>query len=165
MSLLFFGKLLVAIGICFQAYTLFESKSAATTFDNRLNTVLAACNCIPADIQQHIKAHLRLVVVGLLAFSGLMVFVRSCFVKVPVLLGLLIVFLVRYYPLAVPNFTTFKDRPYWELVAIIGGVIYLMGADSACCSGHKKQPAPEAPAAEKKPEPEKNAGKGKNKKQ
>ena len=138
MALLFLGKLLVALGICFQAYTLFESKSAATSFDNRLNTVLTACNCIPADIQAHIKAHLRLVVVGLLGFSALMVLVRSCFVKIPVLLGLVIVFLVRYYPLtAVPSF---KERALWELVATIGGIIYLMGADSsACCShSHKK---------------------------
>lgn len=159
MALLFVGKLLVALGICFQAYTLFESKSAATVFDNRVNTLLHSCHCIPAEIQGHIKAHLRLVVVGLLGFSALMVLIRSCFVKVPVLLGLLIVFLVRHYPLtAVPSY---KDHAFWELVATIGGIIYLMGADSSKCCSHPKQPAA-APVPEKKTEPEKNP-KGKKK--
>lgn len=48
MALLFLGKLLIAVGICFQAYTLYEDKASATAFDTRLATVLKSCNCIPA---------------------------------------------------------------------------------------------------------------------
>jgi hypothetical protein len=55
MALLFLGKLLIAVGICFQAYTLYEDKTTALAFDTRLSTVLKSCDCIPADIQAHIK--------------------------------------------------------------------------------------------------------------
>ena len=135
MALVLVGKLLIALGICFQAYTLFENKTTAASFDTRVSTLLATCNCIPAEIQEHIKAHLRLVVVAFLGFSGLMVLFKSSLLKVPVLLGLLILFLVRHYPLtAVPSF---KDHSFWELVATIGGIIYLMGAEGGCCA-HKK---------------------------
>lgn len=55
MALLFVGKLLIAVGLCFQAYTLYEDKASATAFDSRLATVLKDCDCIPADIQAHLK--------------------------------------------------------------------------------------------------------------
>ncbi len=138
MAALFLGKLLVAIGICFQAYLLFEDKTTATSFNSRLSTVLSSCDCIPAEIKVHLKEHLRLVVVALLGFSALMIFIRSCLVKIPVLLGLVTLFIVKYYPItAVPSF---KDHAFWQLVATIGGIIYLMGADT--CS-------PKSPAASK----------------
>lgn len=132
MALLFLGKLLIAVGICFQAYTLYEDKPTALAFNTRLDTVLKSCDCISAEIQAHIKQHLRLVVVGLLACSGLMVLFRSCLLKFAVLLGLSAVFIVKYWPItAVPSF---KDHAFWESLAIIGGIIYLMGAESACCT-------------------------------
>lgn len=126
MALLFLGKLLIAVGLCFQAYTLYEDKASATAFDSRLATVLKSCDCIPADIQAHLKEYLRLVVVGLLGFSSLMVLFKSALLKLPVLLGLVTLFVVRNYP-----FTTvpgFKDHAFWESLSVIGGIIYLMGA-------------------------------------
>lgn len=132
MALLFVGKLLIALGLCFQAYTLFQNKATATQFDTRLATVLTSCDCIPAEIQTHLRQHLRLVVVAFLGFSGLMVLVRSCLVKIPVLLGLVTLLLVKYWPItAVPSY---KDQPFWQLLATIGGIVYLMGADNSCCT-------------------------------
>lgn len=111
MAFLFLGKLLIAIGLCFEAYTLFHDKTSATAFDTRLGTVLQSCDCIPADIQALLKEHLRMIVVGLLAFSSLTVLFRSCLLKVPVFLGLVVLLVNRYYPLtAVPSF---KDHKFW----------------------------------------------------
>lgn len=144
MAALFFGKLLVAIGICFQAYLLFEDKASATAFNSRLGTVLNTCDIIPADIKDLLKTHLRLAVVVMLGFSALAILVRSCLVKIPVLLGLATLFIVRYYPITtVPSF---KDHAFWELVATIGGVIYLMGADT--CSKSKASNATVKPRVE-----------------
>ena len=127
MALLFVGKLLIALGLWYQAYLLFEHKATATTFDNQLTTSLKSCHIIPAEIQAHLKAHLRLVVVALLGFSGLMVFFRTAILKIPVLLGLLALLYLRHFPLtAIPSY---KDHAFWELVATIGGVIFLLGAD------------------------------------
>jgi hypothetical protein len=61
-----------------------------------------------------------------------MVLFRSCLLKFAVFLGLTIVFLLRYWPIAaVPSF---KDHAFWESLAIIGGIIYLMGAESSHCT-------------------------------
>ena len=135
MALLFLGKLLIAVGICFQAYTLYEDKASATAFDSRLATVLKSCDFIPSDIQAHIKDHLRLVVVGLLGCSALMVLLKSCLVKLPVLLGLVTLFVLKNAPFT--SIPTFKDHAFWESLAVIGGIVYLMGAESSCCSTHK----------------------------
>lgn len=134
MALLFVGKLLIAVGLCFQAYTLYEDKASAVAFDSRLATVLKSCDCIPADIQAHLKEYLRLVVVGLLGFSSLMVFFKSALLKLPVLLGLVTLFVLRNAPFT--SIPTFKDHAFWESLAVIGGVIYLMGAES-CGPCHK----------------------------
>lgn len=126
---MFVGKLLIAIGLCYQAYNLWENKATASAFDTRANALVHSCSSIPSDIQEHIKTHLRCVVAVFLGFSALMVVARSCWLKVPVLLGLITVFFVRHWPItAVPSF---KDLPFWELVATIGGIIYLMGAESS----------------------------------
>ncbi len=52
MALLFIGKLLIAAGIGFQAYTLYEDKAAAAEFNTQLTTVLKSCDIIPKDIQK-----------------------------------------------------------------------------------------------------------------
>lgn len=133
MALLFLGKLLIAIGICYQAFVLYDSLAASTAFNAKLTVLLSTLSFIPADIKLHIVAHLRLVVVGFLGCSAIMVISRSCFWKTLVLLGLVIVMLVNYYPIKkVPSFT---DTKFWESLAIIGGIIYLMGAE---CSPSKK---------------------------
>lgn len=148
MALLLVGKLFIALGLCYQAFLLFENKSTAGTFDQQLTKALQTCHIIPADIQAHLKAHLRLVVVGLLAFSGLMVIFKSAIVKIPVLLGLLTLFYLRHMPLtAVPSY---RDHAFWELVATIGGIIFLLGADH--CTSCKKVEKPATTAStDKKP--------------
>lgn len=137
MALLFLGKLLIAVSICFQAYQLYEDRATATAFDARLATVLKSCDYIPADIQAHIKQHLRLVVVGLLASSALMVFVRSCLIKFAVFLGLVTLFVLRNWPFT--GIPSFKDQAFWESLAILGGIMYLMGAEKSCCSKNSKK--------------------------
>jgi hypothetical protein len=135
MALLFVGKLLIALGLCYQAYLLFEHKATVTTFDNQLTTSLKSCHIIPAEIQAHLKVHLRLVVVvALLGFSGLMVFFRTAILKIPVLLGLFTLFYLRHFPLTV--IPSYRDHAFWELVATIGGVIFLLGADHCCSHSH-----------------------------
>ena len=99
MALLFFGKLFIAIGLCFQAYMLFDNPEVANTFNTKLAAALSSCDCIPADIQVHLKQHLRLVVVGLLACSALMVVIRSFFFKFLVIIGLGILLWVNHHPL------------------------------------------------------------------
>jgi|JI10StandDraft_1071094.scaffolds.fasta_scaffold39264_3 hypothetical protein len=136
MALLFVGKLLIALGLCYQAYTLYENKASATLFDNQLAIALKPCHIIPADIQHQIKTHLRLVLVALLGFSGLMVFFKTALLKIPVLLGLLTLFWVRHWPLtAVPSY---RDHAFWELAATIGGIIFLIGADHDHSHSSKK---------------------------
>lgn len=134
MALLFVGKLLIALGLCYQAYLLFEHKATVTTFDNQLTTSLKSCHIIPAEIQAHLKVHLRLVVVALLGFSGLMVFFRTAILKIPVLLGLFTLFYLRHFPLTV--IPSYRDHAFWELVATIGGVIFLLGADHCYSHSH-----------------------------
>ena len=129
MSLLFIGKLLIALGLCFQAYMLYSNPTVANTFNERLAIVVGSTNAIPSETKPLLLQHLRLVVVGLLACSALMVVVRSFLIKLFVLTGLVILLLVPNHPLSkVPSF---HDHAFWESLAIIGGVIYLMGAESA----------------------------------
>ena len=137
MALLFLGKLLIAVGLCFQAYVLLDNPTVAEAFNTKLAAVLSSCNCIPAEIQAHIREHLRMVVVGLLSCSILMVFLRSCFIKFLVLLGLGTLLYVRHHPLT--QIPSFKDQLFWESLAVIGGIIYLMGAEScgSCSKGSK----------------------------
>ncbi len=105
MSLVTIGKLFIALGLCYQAYLLFEDKTTASNFDKKLKTCFQTCNMIPPEIKDLALAHLRLVVVAFLGFSSLMVIFRSCLVKFPVLLGLVINFLVKYWPIkSVPQY-------------------------------------------------------------
>jgi len=136
MALLFLGKLLIAVGICFQAYTLYEDKTAALAFDTRLATHFKSCNWFPAETTALILQNLRLVVVGLLASSALMVLFKTAFFKFTVFLGLALTFYIRHWPItAIPSF---KDHAFWEQLAIIGGIIYLMGAESSCSDKKSK---------------------------
>jgi len=137
MALLFLGKLLIAAGIAFQAYLLYDDKATSTAFDARLSTVLGACDCIPADIKAHIREYGRLVVAAFLSFSVLTVIARASILKIPVILGLISLLVVRHFPFTtVPSF---KDQAFWELVGIIGGYIYLLGAESCCGTKSKSK--------------------------
>lgn len=67
-----------------------------------------------------------------------MLFTKSCLVKLPVLLGLVLVFVLRNYPFA--NVPSYRDQIFWGNLAIIGGILYLMGAESCgSCSKTTKQ--------------------------
>ena len=82
---------------------------------------------IPFAAVQPILPHLRLITVGLLASSALMIFVRLSLIKFLVLLGLLINLFVSYNPTKrVPKFS---NTAFWQDLAIIGGIVYLIGAD------------------------------------
>ena len=66
-------------------------------------------------------------IVGLLGCSALMVVTRTMFFKLLVLIGLVALTMVKHHPIKkVPHF---DNIPFWEAVAIIGGMVYLMGAD------------------------------------
>lgn len=127
MSLLFLGKLLIAIGICFQAYALYSNTAEATAFNTKLAVALKSCDCIPANIKSHLQEHLRFIVVGLLGCSALMVIIRSSIFKFLVILGLTIIILVDNNPLR--QIPTLKDHHFWQSLAILGGMIYLLGAE------------------------------------
>ena len=62
-----------------------------------------------------------------MAISLLMVFFRFSFIKFLVLVGLIINVFVVYNPLKkVPSLSHID---FWQDVAIIGGILYLVGAD------------------------------------
>lgn len=68
-----------------------------------------------------------MVVVGLLGLSVVTVITRSAFIKFLVLIGYVTLCYVRHYPLKeIPALT---DYGFYENVAIIGGLIYLIGSD------------------------------------
>lgn len=134
MALLFLGKLLIAVGLVYQAYQLYENKATALAFDAHLSGIFAIVGSVPAEIQDPIKQYGRLVVAFLLSVSSLAAVFRTCLFKIPVIIGLIALLIVRHFPIvSVPSF---KDQEFWQLVAIIGGYIYLLGAES--CSGNKK---------------------------
>lgn len=146
MALMFVGKLLIAIGLCFQAYLLFSNPPVAQNFNTVANKILGSCDCLPPNVVSILKQHLRMAVVVLLGFSGLMVVTRNTFIKFLVLLGYLIFSYVRHYPITqIPPLT---DHSFYENLAIIGGIIYLMGAD---CSSPRvlKTEAPKTKSKQK----------------
>ena len=129
------GKLLITLSLLFQAYLLFENSTLATAFNTKLQAALEACNCIPAHIAAHILQHGRLLVVGLLASSVLMVLFRCWFFKLLPLLALSALLYIEHQPFTkVPCIGCTR---LWEKVAVIGAVIYLMGSDCAATSCNK----------------------------
>lgn len=78
-----------------------------------------------------------MIVVGLLGLSAVTVITRSALIKFLVLIGYMTLCYVRHYPLKeIPALT---DYSFYENVAIIGGLIYLMGSDVSV-----KAPQPKA---------------------
>ena len=70
---------------------------------------------------------MRFVVAGLLGASVLMVVSRATIFKVSVLLGLLAILFIKHHP--IKKIPGFDNVPFWEHIAIIGGIVYLIGAD------------------------------------
>lgn len=123
------GKLLIVVSIVFQAYLLFSDAETANQFNTKLSAALTACICIPPNVAAFIQQHARLAVVCLLSSSALMLVFRWCIVKVFVLLGLLTILYIEHQPFT--KVPCVGCQAFWQKVAVIGGIIYLMGRD--CC--------------------------------
>ena len=89
--------------------------------------MLSTCDCLPETISDLLKQHLRIIVIGLLGFSGFMVLSRNSFIKFLVLLGYLILSYSHQFPIT--QVPPLSDNAFYENLVIIGGIIYLMGAD------------------------------------
>ena len=123
------GKFLMAVSLCFQAYILFEDNNTITLFNKQLQVVIGNCDCITPDIAILLQQYLRYVIVGLLSMSALMVVSRSIIFKFFLLLGLVSLLFIKHYP--IKHLPRLDNIQFWEAIAIIGGIIYLMGADIA----------------------------------
>lgn len=131
------GKLIIAVSLIFQAYVLFENQTVAKEFNAKLLAALETCNCIPDHIAGHILEHGRLVIVGLLASSGLMILFRCWFFKLLPLLALSVLLYIEHQPFT--KIPCIGCTRLWERVAVIGALVYLMGSD--CGAGSCSKPS------------------------
>ena len=136
MSLGVLGKFLIAVSLCFQAYILFEDNNTITLFNKQLQVVIAHCDCITHDVAILLQQYLRYVLVGLLGMSALMVVTRSIVPKFFVLVGLVSLLLIKHHP--IKHIPRLDNIQFWESIAIVGGIIYLMGADVAVKASPEK---------------------------
>ena len=125
-----FGKLLIITSLFFHAFLLFQDRSTQSAFNTNLSQALKACDCIPKDIQAHLRQHLHLVVAGLLASSALLLFTKCWCFKLPVLVGLLTNLWVNHHSVfnKVPNLKLLDNSEFWHAVGVIGAVLYLAGS-------------------------------------
>lgn len=124
---MFIGKLLIATGLCFQAYLLLTNQVRALEFDGGVSRVLASYDYLSPDSSQLLRNHFRLIIVALLSSSGLMIFTRNLLIKFLVLLGYLLLSYCYNHPLT--QLPPISEMGFYENLAIIGGLTYLMGAD------------------------------------
>ena len=123
----FVGRLLIVVGLCLQAYLLLADQPTITGFKKELATTIGHHKFIPPQLAAILKDYLHIAVASLLFSSVLMVVSKSVFSKLMVLMGLMLLMLARYDPVhRVPGF---KERSFWQLAAMMGGVIYLMGIE------------------------------------
>lgn len=132
------GKFLIIASIAFQAYLFFADRQAISTFDKDLSKTLAAYNFITPEIQALVKQHLRLVVVGLLGSSILILVSRSWLLKLPTLLGLGLLLLVEHHQVfrTIPTLALLENTGLWHSLGLLGVIIYLLGAE---CSAGKEE--------------------------
>ena len=57
-----------------------------------------------------------------------MVISRAIFFKMLVLMGLISLLVIKHFP--IKKLPPFDNVQFWEAVAIVGGIVYLMGADA-----------------------------------
>lgn len=123
----FVGRVLIAVGLCLQAYLLLADPATIAGFRKELATTIGHHKFISAQLAAILKDYLHIAVASLLFSSVLMVVSKSLFSKLLVLVGLALLIMARYDPLhRVPGF---KERSFWQLTAIMGGVVYLMGIE------------------------------------
>ena len=74
-------------------------------------------------LQQYLHA-----VIAACFFSSLLILVsKSTLSKIIVLVGLLALLITKYD--VFHKIPAYKERPFWQLLALIGGVVYLMGIE------------------------------------
>lgn len=119
------GKLLIMTSLCIQAYLLLNDNSTSKNFDSNAGKMVASCsflNNLHLPIQYY-----RLATIGLFFLSALMIFKKWVILKVFPLIGLLLNLMIVFHPInKVPSFS---KTDFWQHIAVIGGIIYLMGAD------------------------------------
>ena len=127
------GKLLIVAAICFQAFLLFQDKKEGDLFNKNLNDALAGCDCLKS-VKPLLQQHLRMVVVGLLGLSALMLALRTWVIKLFVLVGLSILLWVEHHNVfrKAPTFALFDNFPFWHALGVIGAVLYLMDVECVC---------------------------------
>ena len=148
----FFGKLLIAVSIIFEAYLLFADKSAIDSFDKQLGHALTGCDCLTPEILKLVKEHLRLVVAGFLASSILFVLVKAWLLKLPAFIGLSVLLWIEHHGVfkTIPTEALLANTAFWHSLGVIGAIIYLTGAECTSC-------ATAPTTSSKKPEPKKES--------
>ena len=141
------GKLLIVVTLCFQAWLLFENKTLATEFDNKLTQAVTACHCIPSNIAGLLIQYGRFVILGLLGSSAFMLVAKCWGIKLMVLIGLIASLWIEHQPFT--KFPCVGCATFWAKVSTIGALIYLMGAECSS-SSCKKAAAPVKAKSEEK---------------
>jgi hypothetical protein len=134
----YLGKFLIVASILFQAFLLYQDKKEGDQFNKNLSHAISSCPSLQA-LKPHLQQHLRLVVVGLLGTSALMLLLRASFVKVFTLLGLIVLLWVEHHAVfcKVPSLELLNNAPFWHSLGVVGAIIYLAAAE---CTGGKKAP-------------------------
>lgn len=132
------GKTLIVTAILFQAWLLYQDKQEGDEFNKNLSQAIAGCSFCES-IRPHLEKYLRLVVVGLLASSALMIFCKCWTMKLLTLFGLCTLLWVEHHTVfkTLSTLTVLKHTAFWHSLGVIGAVIYLMGAECTSC---KKAP-------------------------
>lgn len=133
--LTFLGKVLIISSILLQAYLLYQNESTGAAFDTQLSQALTACHCLSPEIQQHVKAYLRLVIAGLLASSVLILVCKCWSFKLPTFIGLALLLWVEHRSsfCTVPTLAILENTALWHSLGVIGAIIYLAGAECSSC--------------------------------
>jgi len=150
----FLGKLLIVSSILFQAYLLYEDKSHSDQFQRNLKEAVASCQHLQ-QLRPHLEKYLRLVVVGLLGSSVLIVILRCSIFKLTTLIGLSILLWLEHHSVfcRVPTLDLLNNSPFWHSLGVIGAILYLLAAECTSCS----KPANDSVATEERPTTTSNA--------
>ena len=121
------GKILLVVGLCLQAYLLLLDKSTIASFQNDLASTLKRHQFIPNDIATFLTAYLHIIIASLLFTSILLLISKSNLSKILIIIGLCGLLFSKYG--LIFKIPSFKERTFWQIIAVIGGVLYLMGIE------------------------------------
>ena len=132
----FFGKALIIASIVFEAYLFFADRQTISAFDKQLSQALTGCDCLTPEITKLLKEHLRMVIVGLLGSSALLLIIKHWFFKLPVFIGLSLLLWIEQHEVfkKVPTLAILENTALWHSLGVIGVIIYLLGAECTSCS-------------------------------